>query len=200
MMIMLRHLSLTLTFLLFLAGMAVAQELRVVNRGMVTDSPHIHLNEGPGVGIAWITNKDFSNGTIEFDAKGKNKLQQSFVGIAFHGVNDSTYDAVYFRPFNFQVPEAGRRGHSVQYVSLPIYDWSLLRQDYPGKYEGEIDAATDANKWFHVKIIVSSPEVSVYVNGQRCLTITQLSTQKKGRIGYWVGNGSAGDWKNLTLK
>lgn len=197
---MLRHLFLTLTYLLFLAGTAAAQELRVVNRGMVKDSSNIHLNERPGVGIAWITNSDFADGTIEFDAKGKNKLQQSFVGFAFHGVNDSTYDAVYFRPFNFQVPEAGRRGHSVQYVSLPAYDWSLLRENYPGKYENEIDATTDPNKWFHVKIIVSSPEVSVYVNGQRCLTVSQLSTQKKGMIGYWVGNGSAGDWKNLKIK
>lgn len=197
---MLRHLSLTLIYLLFLAGTTAAQALRVVNRGMVKDSPNIHLNEAPGAGIAWITDKEFANGTIEFDVKGKNKLQESFVGIAFHGVNDSTYDAVYFRPFNFQVPEAGRRRHSVQYVSLPAYDWSLLRQDYPGKYENEVDPATDPNKWFHVKIIVSSPEVSVYVNEQRCLTVSQLSTQKKGMIGYWVGNGSAGDWKNLKIK
>lgn len=197
---MLRHVSIILTLFLFLAGTAAAQELRLVNRGMTKDSSVIHLNEGPGAGIAWIANEDFSNGTIEFDIKGKNKLQQSFVGIAFHGVNDSTYDAIYFRPFNFQVPEAGRRGHSVQYISLPAYDWSLLRQDYPGKYEGEIDVNTDPNKWFHVKIIVSSPEVSVYVNGQRCLTVSQLSTQKKGMIGYWVGNSSAGDWKNLKIK
>ncbi|MGO4289502.1 family 16 glycoside hydrolase [Chitinophaga sp. RAB17] len=197
---MLRRFSITLTFLSFLAFMATAQELRVVNRGIIRDSSAIHLNEAPGAGIAWINNKDFADGTIEFDAKGKNKLQQSFVGIAFHGVNDSTYDAIYFRPFNFQVPEAGRRGHSVQYISLPLHDWAALRQDYPGKYESEIDATTDPNKWFHVKIIVSSPEVSVYVNGQRCLTVSQLSTQKKGMIGYWVGNGSAGDWKNLTIK
>jgi len=197
---MIRRLSLTLTYLLFLAATAAAQELRVVNRIMTKDTSGVHLNEGPGVGIAWITNKDFSNGTIEFDAKGKNKLQQSFVGIAFHGINDSTYDAVYFRPFNFQVPELSRRGHSVQYISLPAYDWSLLRQEYPGKYENEIDVTTDPNKWFHVKIIVSSPEVSVYVNGQQCLNVSQLSTQKKGMIGYWVGNGSAGDWKNLSVK
>ncbi|HEY9260083.1 family 16 glycoside hydrolase [Chitinophaga sp.] len=197
---MLRHFSIVFISFVLLAGAATAQELRVVNRGMVKDSSGIHLNEGPGAGIAWMTNKEFADGTIEFDVKGKNKLQQSFVGIAFHGLNDSTYDAVYFRPFNFQVPEAGRRGHSVQYISLPAYDWSLLRQEHPGKYENEIDPATDPNKWFHVKIIVSSPEVSVYVNGQRCLIVSQLSTQKKGMIGYWVGNGSSGDWKNLEIK
>lgn len=196
---MLRHISITLTYLLLLVVTAKAQDLRVVNRGMVRDSV-VHLNEAPGVGIAWMNNKKFADGTIEFDIKGKNVLQKSFVGIAFHGLNDSTYDAVYFRPFNFQVPESGRRGHSVQYISLPAHDWEQLRQNTPGKYESEIDPATDPNKWFHVKMVVTYPEVSVYVNDKRCLTITQISTQKTGMIGYWVGNGSAGDWKNFSIK
>ncbi|MBO9729205.1 MAG: DUF1080 domain-containing protein [Chitinophaga sp.] len=197
---MLRHILTMFVCLLLLVGAAAGQQLRVVNRGIVADATTIHLDEAPGAGIAWITQQQFDNGTIEFDAKGKNVLQQSFIGIAFHGVNDSTYDAVYFRPFNFQVPEGNRRKHSVQYISLPAYDWSLLRQNYPGKYENEIDTRVDPNKWFHVKIIVSYPEVSVYVNEQMCLAVSQLSKQKSGMIGYWVGNGSSGDWKNLKIK
>ncbi len=58
--------------------------------------------QNPDAGIAWINDIRFSDGIIEFDVKGKNVLQQSFVGFAFHGSNDSTYDAVYFRPFNFK--------------------------------------------------------------------------------------------------
>jgi len=195
---MLRYITITFTFLLFLTGSLAAQELRLVNRGLIKDSV-VHLTAGPGAGIAWINNKEFANGTIEFDVKGKDILQKSFVGIAFHGVNDSTYDAVYFRPFNFQVPEAGRRKHSVQYISMPAHDWERLRTEFPGKYENEIDPTTDPNKWFHVKVIVTSPEVSVFVNGQRCLTVSQLSTQKTGMIGYWVGASSAGAWKNLKI-
>ncbi|MBS0026280.1 family 16 glycoside hydrolase [Chitinophaga sp. 22321] len=196
---MLRYTGITFICLFLLVITAEAQELRVVNRGMIKDSV-IHLNEAPGMGVVWITQSNFSNGAIEFDVKGKNLLQKSFVGIAFHGVNDTTYDAVYFRPFNFQVPEAGRRGHSVQYISLPAHDWQQLRQDFPGKYENEIDPSTNPNKWFHVKVVVAYPEVSVYVNEERCLTVSQLSTQKTGMIGYWVGYGSAGDWKNLEIK
>ena len=76
---------------------------------------HIHLNEKPDAGLGWLEGVQFTDGTIEFDVKGKNVLQKSFVGIAFHGSNDSTYDAVYFRPFNFRSAEEVRRNHSVQY-------------------------------------------------------------------------------------
>src|SRR5689334_22803590 len=60
----------------------------------------IHMNDAEGEGHAWLNHTKFTNGTIEVDIKGKDKLQSSFVGIAFHGVNDSTFEAVYFRPFN----------------------------------------------------------------------------------------------------
>lgn len=193
---MLRYVMLTLSGIICLAHICAAQELQAVNRTATGDSV-IHLNAAPDPGIAWIKNKQFTSGTIEFDVKGKNVLQQSFVGIAFHGVNDSTYDAIYFRPFNFQVPEAGRRGHSVQYISLPSNDWPFLREQYPGKYEHEVNPSTDPNKWFHVKIIVTDTEATAYLNGDRCLTVTLLSTQKTGMMGYWVGNNSSGDWKNL---
>jgi hypothetical protein len=196
---MFRHIFITLTSLVFINLNGMAQELQAVNR-IATGDAVIHLNEAPGAGVAWIKGSDFGNGTIEFDVKGKNVLQRSFVGIAFHGVNDSTYDAVYFRPFNFQVPEKGRRAHSVQYISLPNHEWFQLRDEFPGKYENEIDPTTDPNAWFHVKIVINFPEVSTFINGKRCLSVTQLSKQKSGMVGYWVGNGSAGDWKNLVFK
>lgn len=196
---MFRHIFITLTSLVFINVNGMAQQLRAVNR-IATGDAVIHLNEAPGAGVAWIKGSDFGNGTIEFDVKGRNMLQRSFVGIAFHGVNDSTYDAVYFRPFNFQVPEKGRRAHSVQYISLPNHEWFQLRDEFPGKYENEIDPTTDPNAWFHVKIVITFPEVNAFINGKRCLTVTQLSKQKSGMVGYWVGNGSAGDWKNLVFK
>ena len=47
-----------------------------------------HMNEAPGDGIAWI--KRFTEGTIELDIRGKDAFQQSFVGMAYHGIDDST--------------------------------------------------------------------------------------------------------------
>lgn len=196
---MCRHLSIAVTCFLLLTGTCFAQQLRLVNRSLIKDSV-IHLNKADGPGVAWISNQEFSNGTIEFDVKGKNVLQQSFVGLAFHGQNDSTYDAVYFRPFNFQVPEPVRRAHSVQYISLPKYDWFTLRDQYPGKYENEVDTATDPDKWFHVKLVIEFPEITAYVNGKKCLSVTQISTLKTGMVGYWVGNGSSGEWKNISFR
>ena len=196
---MYRHFSIAVTCLLLLTGTCFAQQLRLVNRSLIQDSV-IHLNKADGPGEAWISHQEFSNGIIEFDVKGKNVLQQSFVGLAFHGQNDSTYDAVYFRPFNFQVPEPVRRSHSVQYISLPKYDWFTLRDQYPGKYENEVDTATDPDRWFHVKLVIEFPEIMAYVNGKKCLSVTQISSLKTGMVGYWVGNGSSGEWKNISFK
>ncbi len=39
--------------------------------------------------------------------RGKNVFQKSFIGIAFHGQDDKTYDAVYCRPFNFIAKDCG---------------------------------------------------------------------------------------------
>ncbi len=65
----------------------------------------LHLSESPGDGVAYLRGVEFSTGTIECDIKGKDVQGQSFVGIAFHGVDSTTYDAIYFRPFNFKTPD-----------------------------------------------------------------------------------------------
>src|SRR5690349_16418007 len=61
----------------------------------------IKLSEAEGDGLAIFNDIDFSSGTIEFDVKGRNVLQASFVGVAFLLQDRSHYDAIYFRPFNF---------------------------------------------------------------------------------------------------
>ncbi len=162
----------------------------------------VHLNSRPGDGVAWINSLDFQKGKIEFDVKGKNVLQQSFVGIAFHGLNDSTFDAIYFRPFNFQSPDTMRKSHSVQYISLPQYDWSALREKYPGKYEHGLTNTVDPEKWFHAKIIVDAGTITVYVNDDKSpsLQIKPLADRTTGKIGFWVGNNSEGEFKNLSIQ
>ena len=56
-----------------------------------------------------------------FDVKSKDVQQQGFVGVAFHGVDGTTYDAVYFRPVNFKAENPARRIRAVQCVSHPTY-------------------------------------------------------------------------------
>jgi hypothetical protein len=198
----------TVLFCLTLAGTAGAQDLKqryiVVNRLLTpgADPGSIHLNEVDGVGIAWLRGKEFTTGSIEFDIKGKDVLQHSFVGVAFHGVDDTTYEAVYFRPFNFRATDPVRKAHAVQYIASPNYDWPRLRADYPNKYEQPLSPAPDPEQWIHVRMLVESKKISVYVNNskQPALTVEPPLVNTNGKkIGIWAGNTSGGDWKNLKI-
>ena len=186
--------------------LSASSHFKVVNRAISisSDKPEkvvVHLDAKAGDGIAWINDIQFGKGIIEFDAKGKNVLQQSFLGIAFHGINDSTFDVVYFRPFNFQSPDTTRKRHSVQYVSLPQYDWSVLRERFAGKYENNLISTVDPESWFHVKIIVDT-NITVYVNNdqQASLSVKPISERTTGTIGFWVGNNSDGGFANLLVR
>lgn len=185
-----------------LRGLAQPAGYEISNRNFTIDADGVaHLDEAPNDGIAWIKGRSFSEGTIELDIRGKDAFQRSFVGIAYHGVDDSTFEAVYFRPFNFHSPDPARVVHAVQYVALPEYDWSKLRQGHPGVYEKAATPAPKANDWFHVKIVVDADRVSVFVNGSAVasLEVTPLVHRPGQKIGYWVGNGSAGDFQHLHV-
>ena len=144
--------------------------------------PAVHLDARDGDGFAWLIGSAFAN-----------KPGQSFVGIAFRGVDDTTFDAVYFRPFNFKNPEIPRRARAVQYISHPQFTWEKLRADSPGQYEAAVTPVPDPDDWFHARI--------VFVNGAATpsLVVTQLSDRRDGLVGLWVGNGSGGDFANLEI-
>ena len=165
------------------------------------DKKGIRFSKNAGDGIAWLKGVEFSNGIIELDIRGKDVLQESFVGVAFHGVNNETLDAIYFRPFNFQSTDPVRKIHSVQYISHPTFTWSILREKYNGKYEKAVTPAPNGNDWFHAKIVVQYPKVTVYVNGysEPSLVIDKFNERKTGKIGLWVGNSSDGDFSNLQI-
>jgi len=161
----------------------------------------IRFSKNNGDGIAWLKGVEFSNGIIELDIRGKDLMQQSFVGVAFHGINNETLDVIYFRPFNFQSMDPVRKIHAVQYISHPDYTWSVLREKHSGQYEKAVTPAPDGNDWFHAKIVVQYPKVTVYVNGnsEPSLVVDKLNDRKTGKIGLWVGNNSDGDFANLQI-
>src|ERR1035437_6508982 len=200
---------LTIVFTLIMSMSATAQDssgkydlysmseknlLEVFNRTVSTfsdnDKNGVRLSKSENDGVAWMKHVIFSNGIIELDIRGKEEFQQSFVGIAFHGMDNNTFDAVYFRPFNFQTDDPVRKIHAVQYVSMPEYSWEVLREKFNGKYEKAVSPAPKGNEWFHVKIVVKSPQVTVYVNGNReaSLSIETLNSRSSGKIGLWVRN------------
>ena len=175
---------------------------RVVNRIISYEGGGVHLSEADGVGLAWIKGQEFTTGEIAFDVKGRDVLQKSFVGIAFHGVNDSTYEAVYFRPFNFRTTDSLRRVHAVEYIAMPVYDWPKLRAEFPGKYEQPVSPAPDPTAWFHVRVVVMKEKISVFVNGAASpsLVVAPLVRTAGTQIGFWAGYGSDGDWRDIRIK
>jgi hypothetical protein len=187
-----------------LAALAASGGLRVFNRtvgGLGDVAKAIRLSEGPGNGVAYVPGVEFANGTIECEIRGKDLAQRSFVGVAFHGVDATTWDAVYFRPFNFNATQPPGRPHQVQYVSHPTYSWEKLRTEHPGKYEKPVNPVPDPNTWFHARIVVASPSVSVFVGDAKepSLVVDQLSDRRSGLVGVWVGNQSGGDFANLQI-
>ena len=139
--------------------------------------------------ILWLDRYSFTNGVIEFDAKGQAAPpQSSFVGIAFRVADAKNYDAVFFRPFNFQAANPMNRSRSVQYMSLPAFPWNRLRQEKPGQFEKGIDPAPNGADWFHVRIVVERPSISVFVNGasEPALAVGELSDRAAGSVGLWA--------------
>lgn len=162
----------------------------------------LKLSEGEGMGVVWLDGYDFANGVIEVDMLGRSQpVQGSFVGVAFRVVDAQTHDAVYFRPFNFRAADPERHIHAVQYVSHPQWPWQKLRSERPGEYEKAVVPEPDGDEWFHVRIVVERPKVTVFVNGASapCLVVKELSDRAHGSLGFWVGEGSGGHFANLRV-
>jgi len=178
---------------------------RVVNRGVTRlpegDKRGFRFDERMGQGIAWLEGAQFASGVLEFDVRGKDVFQRSFIGIAFRGIDEETYEAIYFRPFNFKIPDSVRSSHSVQYVSHPTHTWQKLRSEKPGEFEKSVRPIPDPNDWFHARVVVSDSTVTVYVNDSKepSLEVPSLGNRKSGLVGLWVGNGSGGDFANLKI-
>ena len=183
------------------------QSYQVINRNISYfkegNYEGIQLSAKDDEGIAWLVGENFSTGTIEFDVKGREEFQRSFVGVAFHGQDNETYEAVYFRPFNFQSDEAIRRSHGVQYIAHPDYTWRVLRTLRTMEFENQVQPANiQATEWFHARLEVDENTVRVFVNDnpQPSLEVERIRKDlTDGRIGFWVGFGSDGRFANLEI-
>jgi hypothetical protein len=161
---------------------------------------------GPGslVGMALVEGQRFTEGTIDIDLKGKGQEQKSFLGVAFAVADGTTFEAVYFRPFNFRANDADHRGHAVQYVAWPVHTWEQLRRDKPGVYEAAIKPVPDPGGWFHARVEVTKKQVRVFVDGavEPCLVVDRLAGRTGDRVGLWVDSidGAFADFKVVPAK
>jgi hypothetical protein len=178
-------------------------KLRAVNRQVssLQERHGVHVSAADGPGVVWIEGTDFGEGTIEIDVRGKDVLQQSFVGVAFHRKDDQTYESVYLRPFNFQAADAVRHNHAVQYIQVPEFDWPVLREKFPEEFERPVVASVKPAEWVPLKVVVRAGRVQVFAGAVATPTmdVRALGQLDRGLVGLWVGNNSDGDFANLRV-
>ena len=179
--------------------------LELVNREVITSSENtpnvLTLDNKVGDGLAILKNESFENGTIELELKGENIPGRSFVGVAFNIQNDSTYEAIYFRPFNFKAEELIKREHSMQYISHPKNTWRYLRTNSEGVYEAEYIYAPLPEEWFSVSVKIDTDSVRVYdrKTNTELLSVKRLEKQVSNTIALWTGYNSKGAFRNVKL-
>src|SRR5690349_14276397 len=76
-----------------LSKIAESKIWTTINR-MSSFKDGLYMDAKDGDGLVRLNEFTFESGTIELDIKGKDEQGRSFVGVAFHGLNDSTYDAI----------------------------------------------------------------------------------------------------------
>ena len=138
----------------------------------------------------WLPLNDFRDGKIELVARGKDILQGSFYGLVFHAENDSIFDVVYCRPFNFRAEDPVRKIHAIQYSSNPDFDWPFLRANHNGIYEKGIDNPPAAEDWVTLTIEIQGDSVQAFINHSQIptLSVKKLNNRTHGRIGIRVAN------------
>ncbi|WP_269236541.1 hypothetical protein [Flavobacterium flavigenum] len=177
---------------------SVNREIKIVS---VDSGAYLKIKENKKEGIVWLPVKDFKNGTIQIQMRGKDVFQRSFIGIAFHGADDNNYDAVYCRPFNFFAKDSVRRIHAVQYISHPDFTWEKLRKERNAVFEKEIINPPNPNDWFTLKLVIDSTTVKAYINdaAQPSLIVEKLNNRKSGKLGLFTADSSGGDFKNIKI-
>ena len=188
-----------------LADKLQAKKITAVNRsispyGAVSAAVEMNAKNNDGLGI--LEDVTFEKGVIEIDLLGENNPGKSFIGFAFNIQDEHTYEAIYFRPFNFVAEEQTRKDHMVQYIFHPEFTWRKLRNKRTGQFENEITNPPNPDAWFKAIIIVKEQTIEVYMNelSNLVLTVDRLTTIKSDKIGIWTGFGSSGRFRNLILQ
>jgi len=180
------------------------QQIKAVNRSLSSFTKWagaVEMNAAEGDGLGILKELEFETGTIEVELLGENNPGKSFIGMAFNIQDSETFEAVYFRPFNFVASEQIRRDHMVQYIHHPEYTWYKLRENRTGEFEDEISSPPDPDDWFKARIEITETSVRVFVNEitEPVLTVERLTTAGSKKIGLWTGNGSSGRFRNLMV-
>jgi hypothetical protein len=164
------------------------------------------INDSGKDGFALLRGVDFQDGTIEVDIALKittppGVRMPGFVGIAFRArAEASRYELFYLRPGNANSDDQAMRNHSVQYVSIPDFDWYKLRREWPWVYEAHADLQTET--WTHIKIEVTGRSAKLYLNGSESpsLVVDGLKGEDlHGGVALWPYAGEEAYFSNIRV-
>jgi hypothetical protein len=137
--------------------------------------------------------EDFQDGIIEADVAVRISVpppayrMPGFVGIGFRARLDAShYELFYWRPGNSVADDQAMRNHSVQYVSVPDFDWHDLRYHWPEIYESY--APLRLNAWIRVRIDVKGRTAKLYLNGSQNPSLVVnplLGPDLRGGVALW---------------
>lgn len=173
---------------------------------LAPDAELAGAKNGEGGGIVVLQGTSFHNGTLEVYVAGKPRAgafpdARGFVGLAFRVSTDpSKYECFYIRPTNGRADDQLRRNHSTQYISMPDYPWSRLREESPGQYESYVDLAS--GEWTKIRIEVHDVKARFYVNDstQPVLIVNDLKhSDSQGSVALWIGMGTEAYFADLRL-
>lgn len=188
-----------------LADLYKKEKIEAVNRSIRIISndtgAYMNISESKKEGIVWLPSTKFKTGTIEIKMRGKNVYQRSFIGLAFHGLDNTNYEAVYCRPFNFFSTDSVRRIHSVQYISHPNFTWEKLRKERNSEFEKGISNPPNPDGWFTMKLSIDNTTVKAYINdsAEPSLIVKTLSKHGSGKIGLFTADSSGGDFDWIII-
>ena len=144
-------------------------------------------------GFALLRGTEFQDGTIEGNIALKISSpplpfrMPGFVGIAFRARPDaSRYELFYLRPGNAESDDQAMRNHSVQYVSVPDFDWYKLRREWPWVYESYTDLQMET--WTKFRIAVKGRSARLYLNGSESPSLVVdplLGRDLRGPVALW---------------
>jgi len=215
---------LSILFLLFFSTLTVGQEIKLSKEKLIkalvsfedqnsNGQNVIKVIMNPDVKVfdepTFVKLKDFNfkNGTIEVEVLSKflpdaPDWARGFIGVAFRiNEQNSKFESIYVRPDNGRSDDQIRRNHSVQYYGYPDFKFDRLRKESPEKYESYADM--EMNSWIKMRIVVKGAQAKLYLNHNDQPSIVVLDmkhgSEESGSIGFWVGPGTEGYFKNLKV-
>lgn len=215
---------LSILFLLFFSTLTVGQEIKLSKEKLIkalvsfedqnsSGQNVIKVIMNPDVKVfdepTFVKLKDFNfkNGTIEVEVLSKflpdaPDWARGFIGVAFRiNEQNSKFESIYVRPDNGRSDDQIRRNHSVQYYAYPDFKFDRLRKESPEKYESYADM--EMNSWIKMRIVVKGAQAKLYLNHNDQPSIVVLDmkhgSEESGSIGFWVGPGTEGYFKNLKV-